>query len=122
MTTTTLLCGSAAGSGLRQMAAVLLVLAAILMTQPAVGQQVNTTTHLASSFEGALGDGFGLTNNAGNVSKGVQRATVAYSAAAARTGSLGLIVNISAVENNTWSVKNVLLSVSLAQAQHRHRL
>ena len=90
------------------MAAIILVcaLVAVLMTQPAVGQ---LTTHLASGFEGTLG-GFSLINSAG--STGVQRATVAFSAEAARSGPLGLAVNISSVSNTSYSW-SLLLSVSM---------
>ena len=108
------------GPVLRQMAAILLVLvpAAVLMTpKPAFGLQ---TTLLASSFEGALGAGFSLINSAGtNVTTGVQRATVAFSTTAARSGTLGLVVNISSVSNTSYDW-NVLLSVSsiLLHAAH----
>ena len=91
------------------LAAVLLVLA-VLMTQPAVGQ---LATHLASSFEGALG-GFNLTNNANNA--GVQRTTVAFSAAAAHSGTLGLVVNISSVSNTSYA-QTVLLSVRMCRCR-----
>ena len=88
---------AAAGPAVRQMAAALLVLAhaACLMMQPAVGQ---LTTHLASSFEGNYG---GFTLNP------TPQTTSAFSAVAARTGSRGLVVNISSVLDplNDWAVQ-----------------
>ena len=129
---------SAAGPGLRQMAAVLLVLmpVAVLMTQPAVGQR-NT---LNSSFEVADYEGawpadagsaggrwvtFGeftlaLTDEQyGDVSTGVQQTTWALDTAAAYSGRLGLAVNITSVENTPtdWHDWHVLLSVSMMCTQ-----
>ena len=115
---------SAVGPGLWQIAVLLVLAPAFVSTQPAVQEQ---TTELSSSFEETWDGGFFLDNYAGNYYKGgPARATVAFSAAAKRTGSRGLVVNISSVVINPETLKpddwRVRLSVSIADRSRRwHR-